>query len=162
MICLTQEEASKHNVHVLSEGLRNTFWVSKSPNFPGGACTQIPLDGWWFFFLKSEPPHFCRAFSTLAGADYLAVSIPIRDSNSLHAQADLLPHCCNSDCGCFNLSFGRHSSLAIMSMMIPSTDKHVVGPSHLYVAIMINYCACIPCPESLQKSVCIVALARRP
>ena len=55
------KEASK----LLSEGLRNTLLELKIPNFPGGACPQSPLDDYWLFCLKPEPPHFCRAFSAL-------------------------------------------------------------------------------------------------
>ena len=59
----TIKEASK----LLLEGLRNTLWGSKIPNFPGGACPHTPLDGYWLLALIFEAwtPSFCESFSAL-------------------------------------------------------------------------------------------------
>ena len=67
LLCILFSMPYKEASKLLSDGLRNTLWESKIPNFPGGACPQTPQDGFSFLSLKSEPPppptHFGWPFS---------------------------------------------------------------------------------------------------
>ena len=49
---------------VRTQKTSETLRVENS-KFPGGACPQTPLDGYWLLSLKPRPPHFCRTFSAL-------------------------------------------------------------------------------------------------